>query len=124
MVGTGLFSMEEAARRPGWRKSVAEWERHAAAAATASTKGGKEVAAPLGEAEEYGISSMVYRANRPFHPARLYRRFFSARLIRAHTRTRARVDATRICREQHPSPLLAPLSLSHSEQPPPTYSLS
>ena len=52
VLGTGLFDFERAARAPGW---LAELR-------------GERVA----EAERYGLSSIVYRARRPFHPARLW----------------------------------------------------
>ncbi len=52
VVGAGLFDLERAARAPGW---VAELN-------------GDHVP----ETEEYGISSVVFRADRPFHPGRLW----------------------------------------------------
>jgi len=52
LVGAGLFDLERASRAPGW---VAELN-------------GDHVP----ETEEYGISSLVFRADRPFHPARLW----------------------------------------------------
>ncbi|MFJ9419388.1 GTP-binding protein [Streptomyces sp. NPDC101227] len=53
ILGTGRFDVEKAQQAPGW---VAELN-------------GDHVP----ETEEYGISSVVFRAQRPFHPGRLWR---------------------------------------------------
>ena len=53
IIGANLFDPERAAQAPGW---VAELN-------------GDHVP----ETEEYGISSLVFRADRPFHPGRLWR---------------------------------------------------
>ncbi|QEG40872.1 zinc metallochaperone GTPase ZigA [Roseimaritima ulvae] len=51
ILGTGLFSLQEAEAQPGW---------------LAVPRGEEET-----ETEEYGISDFVYRSERPFHPRRL-----------------------------------------------------
>ena len=52
IVGTGLFSMDEASAQPGWLEVPRGQEQP--------------------ETDEYGISSFVYRARRPFHAGRLW----------------------------------------------------
>jgi G3E family GTPase len=49
---TGLFNFEKAHRNPLWFKGLNGFKGHAP------------------ETEEYGVRSFVYRARRPFHPAK------------------------------------------------------
>lgn len=53
ILNTGLFDEEKAAENPLWYKELYQPEAH------------------VPETEEYGVSSFVYRARRPFDPARL-----------------------------------------------------
>jgi G3E family GTPase len=55
ILNTSLFDYEKAALSPGWLQSL------------------KEPHIP--ETVEYGISSFVYRARKPFHPERMYQLF-------------------------------------------------
>ncbi|MGA5054955.1 GTP-binding protein [Streptomyces cellulosae] len=52
VLGTGLFDVEQAQQAPGWVREL----------------NGDHVP----ETEEYGISSTLFRADRPFHPGRLW----------------------------------------------------
>lgn len=51
VLNTGLFNLEEASQLPGWAE---ELQGH-----------------HVPETDEYGISSFMYKARRPFHPTRL-----------------------------------------------------
>ena len=53
ILNTGLFDFEEAQNSAGWQKEL-------------------EAGSHTPETEEYGISSFVYRAQRPFHPERFW----------------------------------------------------
>jgi G3E family GTPase len=57
LMNTGLFDFDQAAEAPGWLQELR----------------GEHVP----ESEEYGISSFVYRARKPFHPERLWQWFNS-----------------------------------------------
>ena len=52
IINTGRFDFDEAAQAPGWMQVLRGTEQP--------------------ETEEYGISSFVYRAHRPFHPQRFW----------------------------------------------------
>lgn len=52
LLGTGLFSLDEASTQPGWLEVPRGSEQP--------------------ETDEYGITSFVYRARRPFHAGRLW----------------------------------------------------
>ena len=58
ILNTRLFSMDEAEKSPGWLVSLGV--------------SGSTSTPPASESEEYGVSSFVYRARKPFHPARLH----------------------------------------------------
>ncbi|GAA4314208.1 GTP-binding protein [Compostibacter hankyongensis] len=67
IINTGLFNFEEAQYAAGWQKELEE-ERHTP------------------ETEEYGISSFVFRDQRPFHPGRFWEylnKAFPANIIRS-----------------------------------------
>jgi G3E family GTPase len=54
ILGTGLFDFDRAAEHPLWAKELYGFASH------------------VPESEEYGIASFVYRARRPFDPARIH----------------------------------------------------
>jgi G3E family GTPase len=64
VLGTSTFDFESAATGMGWLQSLHEMSKREI--------DGKIKIAPKPETEEYGISSFVYTARRPFHPKRLY----------------------------------------------------
>ncbi|KIV91565.1 hypothetical protein PV10_06090 [Exophiala mesophila] len=64
VIDTKNFSFEKAATGMGWLQSLHDLSRREV--------NGKIKIAPKPETEEYGISSFVYRARKPFHPKRLY----------------------------------------------------
>lgn len=53
ILNTNLFDLQEAEQSPGWLLSLQN---------------------ETSEADEYGISSFVYRARKPFHPGRLFQK--------------------------------------------------
>ncbi|TQS36227.1 hypothetical protein Golomagni_03330 [Golovinomyces magnicellulatus] len=64
IINTGRFSFLKAASGSGWLQSLHELSMREI--------DGKMKMAPKPETEEYGISSFVYRARKPFHPKRLF----------------------------------------------------
>ncbi|MEL7218471.1 MAG: GTP-binding protein, partial [Pseudomonadota bacterium] len=54
VVGTGLYDEEESEKHPLWLKELYDFASHRP------------------ETEEYGVESFVYRARRPFDPAKFY----------------------------------------------------
>ncbi|KAK5049393.1 hypothetical protein LTR84_004322 [Exophiala bonariae] len=64
VVATGSYDFERAATGMGWLQSLHDL-------AVRDINGQKKIG-PTPETEEYGISSFVYQARRPFHPKRLY----------------------------------------------------
>ena len=54
VMGTNLFNLEEAKDNPLWVQELHNFKEH------------------IPETEEYGISSFVYRARRPFDPSKIY----------------------------------------------------
>ena len=54
VMSTGLFNLEEAQEHPLWAQELYGFKDH------------------VPEAEEYGITSFVYRAREPFDPAKIY----------------------------------------------------
>lgn len=57
VMGTGLFDIEKASEMTEWQRDVADIEAGVA---------------PKPETEEYGVSSFVFSAHRPFHTERFY----------------------------------------------------
>ncbi|RKF79286.1 COBW domain-containing protein [Golovinomyces cichoracearum] len=64
IINTGRFSFLKAASGSGWLQSLHELSMREV--------DGKMKMAPKPETEEYGITSFVYSARKPFHPKRLF----------------------------------------------------
>ncbi|KIW41364.1 hypothetical protein, variant 1 [Exophiala oligosperma] len=65
IIGTKKFSFEKAATSMGWLQSLHDLAKREV--------NGQIKIGPKPETEEYGISSFIYRARRPFSPRRLYK---------------------------------------------------
>lgn len=64
ILNTNLFDFEQASLGAGWLRSLFEL--------TTREVNGKIKQVPKPETEEYGVSSCVFRARKPFHPKRLW----------------------------------------------------
>jgi G3E family GTPase len=62
IINTGLFHFDKAATNAGWLKEVKKGET-------------------VGEVEEYGISSFVYRRRKPFHTEKLFELLYQDKFI-------------------------------------------
>lgn len=68
VLNTGRFDFDEAANAPGWLASLDDDHTHCDDPECHDP----HHAHVHGEADEFGIGNFVYRARRPFHPARLW----------------------------------------------------
>jgi len=66
VLGTGRFDFEEAKRSQGWKRHLAGDGTDDRDAGHGHAHGPEE-----GAAQRHGVSSFVYRSERPFHPGRL-----------------------------------------------------
>ncbi|ORX35860.1 putative cobalamin synthesis protein [Kockovaella imperatae] len=65
ILNTGTFDFAKASFSAGWLQSLRDASEYV-------EKDGKKMMIPKPETEEYGISSFVFSARRPFHPKRLW----------------------------------------------------
>ncbi|WP_049893417.1 CobW family GTP-binding protein [Halogranum rubrum] len=82
VLGTGRFDFEQARREVGWKRHLADSHSHGAESASHDEHDDHD---HLSTAERHGISSTVYRQQRPFHPERLQAWFddWSGDIVRA-----------------------------------------